>query len=102
MPNVTLDSLARQIADFAVAIDARVDGLESKMAARVDGLESAMTARIDVVDQRLERIESKLDRALQSRGCTRRTPGRRRPIRVDARCQVPSAFRDSRLGRWLS
>ena len=29
MPIVTLDSLARQVADFACAIDARVDGLES-------------------------------------------------------------------------
>lgn len=78
MPEVTLQTLAKQIAEFAVAIDARVDNLD----ARVDNLDATMNARFDVVDERfdavdhkLARIEVKLDQAIRPRA---RQPSRKR------------------------
>ena len=101
MPNVTLESLANQVAKFAVAIDARVDSLGQALTAQLDSVDQRLDSadhrldsvdhRLDSVDQRLDsvdqrlgsvdhrldRIESKLDQAIRSRGRSRRAASKR-------------------------
>jgi len=89
MSDVTLQSLSKQVADFALAIDSRVDSLEQHltdrlghmdrrfdgMDSRLDGIDGrldGMDGRLADVDRRLERVEGKLDQLIRARA----RPGR--------------------------
>jgi paraquat-inducible protein B len=74
MAEVTLQSLSRQIVDFAVAIDSRVESLDAHVASQLADLVS----RVDSLDHRLDRIEAKLDGLVAGRSATHRSTRKRR------------------------
>ena len=72
MPGVDVQTFAKQVGEFALAISARVDGLESAMNARFDAVEKRLDGvekrldgvekHLDMLDQRFDRLERRFDR----------------------------------------